>query len=160
MPSFDIVSEINMHELTNALDQANREISQRFDFKGTGAEFTLAKEVITAKAQNEFQLKQMADILLSKLSKRGIDIKALEIEDPQSSLHEATQNFKLKQGIDQTNAKEINKLIKDSGLKVQSSIQGDKVRIVGKKKDDLQAAITLLRQTETKIPLQFNNFRD
>lgn len=160
MPSFDIVSELNMHEVTNAVDQANREISQRFDFKNTGAEYKLEKETIRLKAQNEFQIKQMSDILLNKLSKRGIDIKALEIAAIQASLHEATQEVKLKQGIDQANAKEINKLIKDSGLKVQSSIQGDKVRITGKKKDDLQEVIGFLKKTEVKIPLQFNNFRD
>lgn len=160
MPSFDIVSELNMHEVTNAVDQANREISQRFDFKGIGAEFKLEKDTLTLKAQNEFQLKQMLDILLNKFSKRGIDIKALEIADPQTSLHQATQSVKLKQGIDQDNAKTINKMIKDHGLKVQSSIQGDKIRVTGKKKDDLQETIALLRKAELKIPVQFNNFRD
>lgn len=160
MPSFDVVSEINMHEVTNAVDQANREIIQRFDFKGSGAEFKLEKEAINLKAQTEFQIKQMQDILLNKLSKRGIDVRALEIDEPQSSLHQATQVIKLKQGIDQPNAKEINKLIKDSGLKIQSSIQGDKLRITGKKKDDLQEAIAFLKKVELKLPLQFNNFRD
>lgn len=160
MPSFDIVSEVAMHEVTNAIDQANREISQRFDFKGTNAEFKLTKEEITLTAQNDFQLKQMLDVLLNKLSKRGVDIKSLEIKSPSVSLHQATQTVQVKQGIAQDMAKQITKLIKDSNLKVQASIQGDKIRVTGKKRDDLQEAIGLLRQKELAIPLQYNNFRE
>lgn len=160
MPSFDIVSEVNMHEVTNAVDQANREVSQRFDFKGTNAEFKLNKDTVTITAQNEFQLKQMQEILLNKFSKRNIDIKCLEIGNPQASLHQATQTIKIKQGIDQPTAKQISKIIKDSGIKVQASIQGDKVRVTGKKKDELQETISLLRQQNLSIPLQYNNFRE
>lgn len=160
MPSFDIVSEVDMHEATNAVDQANREVSQRFDFKGTDAEFKLEKDAITIKAQSDFQLKQLLDILLTKLSKRGIDIKCLEIKDPQQSLHQATQTVKIKQGIDQPTAKQVTKLIKDKGLKVQAAIQGEKVRVTGKKRDDLQEVIAVLRQQNLSVPLQYNNFRD
>lgn len=160
MPSFDIVSEIDQHELTNAVDQANREVSQRFDFKGSNAEFKLNKEDIELIAPADFQLKQMYDILIVKLAKRGIDIKSLEVGEPQISLHQATQKLKIKQGIDQNNAKEINKIIKDSGVKVQASIQGDKIRVTGKKRDDLQETMALLKQQELKVPVQFNNFRD
>lgn len=160
MPSFDMVSEVNMHEATNAIDQANREIAQRFDFKGTNAQFELQDEEIKLMSANDFQLKQMLDILLVKLSKRGIDIKSLEIGSIEKSLHQATQTIKIKQGIDQPNAKQLNKIIKDSGLKVQSSIQGDKVRVTGKKKDDLQNIIALVRKQNLEIAVQFNNFRD
>jgi uncharacterized protein YajQ (UPF0234 family) len=160
MPSFDIVSEIDMHEATNAVDQANREISNRFDFKGSQAEFKLDKNVITLKAPNDFQLKQMLEVLSGKLSKRNIDVRCLEKGEPQISLHQAIQTVTLKQGIDQDNAKKISKIIKDAQIKVQASIQGDKVRVTGKKRDDLQEAIAFLRKQELALPLQFNNFRD
>lgn len=160
MPSFDIVSEVNLQEITNAVDQANREVSNRFDFKGSNAEFKLNKDVITLTAPNEFQLKQMLDILTTKTSKRGVDIRHLDIGKPQTSLHQATQEVKVKQGIDQDAAKGLVKTIKDSNLKVQASIQGDKVRVTGKKKDDLQQVIALMRQQDLKIALQFNNFRE
>lgn len=160
MPSFDVVSEVNMHEVTNAVDQANREISQRYDFKDTGAEFKLEKDNINLTAQNDFQLKQMMDILLVKMSKRGIDIKSLEIKPPQTSLHQATQSIKIKQGIEQTAAKQIIKMIKDSALKVQASINGEKIRVTGKKRDDLQEVISFLRKSDTPVPLQYDNFRD
>lgn len=161
MPTFDVVSEVNMQETVNAVDQANREVSTRFDFKGTDAEFSLEKEVITISAQNDFQLKQMLDILTTKLTKRQIDINCLNIAKPEINLSRATQKITIKQGIDQENAKKLSKFVKDSKLKVQASIQGDKLRITGKKRDDLQEAIALLRkQEEVKIPLQFNNFRD
>lgn len=160
MPSFDIISEVNMHEATNAVDQANREISQRFDFKGTGAEYKLEKDTINLTAQNDFQLKQMLDVLLGKMSKRGIDIKSLEIKDPQTSLHQALQSVKIKQGIEQTAAKQIIKTIKDSALKVQASINGEKIRVTGKKRDDLQSVIALLKKGENPVPLQYDNFRD
>ena len=160
MPSFYIVSEVNSQEITNAVDQANREVSNRFDFKGSNAEFKLTTDVITLVAPNEFQLKQMLDILTTKTSKRGVDIRHLDIGKPQTSLHQATQEVKVKQGIDQDAAEGLVKIIKDSSLKVQASIQGDKVRITGKKKDDLQQAIALMRQEDLKIALRLKNFRE
>lgn len=161
MPSFDVVSEVSLHEVSNAVDQANREVTTRFDFKDTGAEYKLDKEIISLKAQNDFQLKQMLDILTTKLTKRQVDIRSLDISSPQTSLNVATQKITIRQGLDQDNAKKLSKLIKESKLKVQASIQGDKVRISGKQRDDLQQAIAWLRkQEEVKLPLQFNNFRD
>jgi len=162
MPSFDIVSKLDLHELTNALDQANRELTSRFDFKGTGAEFERSEEtVVTLKAQAEFQLKQMLDILKQRLASRHIDIRCAEIADPEINLASARQKVTLKQGIDQSTAKDIVKRIKDAKLKVDVQIQGDKLRINGKKRDDLQTAIALLRAAaDIKLPLQYENFRD
>lgn len=163
MPSFDTVSELDNHELTNAIDQANRELSGRFDFKDSGAEFTReAKEpyVVNLKAKAEFQLKQMLDILQLRLSKRGIDVSCLEIKDPEVNLAESRQKVILKQGIDADAARKIVKTLKESGLKVQAQIQGEKVRVTGKKRDDLQLAIAHLRKAEVGVPLQFENFRD
>jgi cyclic-di-GMP-binding protein len=160
MPSFDVVSELDSHEVANAVDQANRELSQRFDFKDTGATFELAEFVITLRAQVDFQLKQMLDILKLRLSKRGIDVSCIEEKEPTKNLASATQEIVLRHGIDQETGKKITRLIKDSKLKTQASIQGDKVRIVGKKRDDLQEAIALLRKSKLEVPLQFNNFRD
>jgi cyclic-di-GMP-binding protein len=163
MPSFDTVSEIDEHELTNAVDQANREVSQRFDFKDSGAEFTREDKepfVINLKAKVEYQLKQMLDILQLRLSKRGIDVSCLEAKDVETNLNEARQKVILKQGIDADSARKIVKLLKESGLKVQAQIQGEKVRVNGKKRDDLQEAIAHLRRAEVGVPLQFENFRD
>ena len=160
MPSFDVVSELNAHEVTNAVDQANRELQQRFDFKDTGATFTLEEFVVTMRAEVEFQLKQMLEILKIRLSKRGIDISCLEVKDPLTNLAEARQQVILKQGIDQDIGRKITKLIKESGLKVQAAIQGQKVRITGKKRDHLQEAIALIRSAKLEMPLQFVNFRD
>lgn len=161
MPSFDVVSKIDLQELTNAVDQANRELGNRFDFKGTGAEFERTEEsVVTLKAQAEFQLKQMLDILKQRLTSRRIDIRCAEIADPEINLATARQTVTLKQGIDQPLAKDIIKRIKDAKLKVDTQIQGDKLRVSGKKKDDLQTAIALLRGVDVKMPLQFENFRD
>jgi cyclic-di-GMP-binding protein len=163
MPSFDAVSELDAHELTNAIDQANREVSQRFDFKNTGAEFTREMKepyVVLMKAKSEFQLEQMLDILQLRLSKRGIDVSCLDIKDPEENLTEARQKVILKQGIDADTARKLVKLLKESGLKVQAQIQGEKVRVIGKKRDDLQAAIAHLRKSEVGVPLQFENFRD
>jgi uncharacterized protein YajQ (UPF0234 family) len=160
MPSFDVVSELNAHELTNAVDQANRELSQRFDFKDTGAVYELVEHTVTMKAQVDFQLKQMLDILKLRLSKRGIDLAYLEVNDPQITLATAQQEVEFKQGIDQETGKKISRLIKDSKLKVTAALQGDKVRITGKSRDDLQQAIQLLRTSKLETPLQFNNFRD
>ncbi len=161
MPSFDVVSELDLHELTNAIDQANRELTTRFDFKGTGAVFEREEEsTVVLKAQAEFQLKQMLDILKQRLAARHIDIGCAEIADPEINLATARQKITLKQGIDQALGKDIVKRLKDSGLKVQVQIQGDKLRITGKKRDDLQTAIAFLRGTDITMPLQFENFRD
>jgi hypothetical protein len=160
MPSFDVVSEVNLHEAANAVDQANREVGTRFDFKGTGAKYEQKETAITLVAQNDFQLKQMLDVLQTKLTKRGIDIACLKIDDPQIAGKEAKQLVTLRQGIDQPLAKKIVQLIKDSKMKVQAAIQGEQVRVTGKKKDDLQDAIALLRKNKLELPLQFTNFRD
>ena len=160
MPSFDVVSELNAHELTNAVDQANRELSQRFDFKDTGAVYELEEHTVTMKAQVDFQLKQMLDILKLRLSKRGIDLAYLDVEDPQITLATAQQAVVFKQGIDQEAGRKISRLIKDSKLKVTAALQGDKVRVTGKSRDDLQQVIQLLRGSKLETPLQFNNFRD
>jgi len=160
MPSFDAVSELNQHEVANAVDQANRELSQRFDFKDTGARFELKELVVTLYAQVDFQLKQMLEIVKLRLSKRGIDLKCLEVKEPQTTLSAAQQEVLLRHGIDAETAKLLTRLIKDSKLKVQASLQGDKVRVSGKQRDDLQAAIALLRGAKIDRPLQFNNFRD
>jgi uncharacterized protein YajQ (UPF0234 family) len=160
MPSFDVVSELNSHEVANAVDQANREISQRFDFKDTGARFELQEFVVTLHAEVEFQLKQMLDILKLKLGKRGIDVICVDPKDPVTNLAAATQEVVLKHGLDQETGKKVQKLIKEAKLKVQAGIQGDKVRVTGKSRDDLQEAIALLRKSKFEVPLQFNNFRD
>jgi uncharacterized protein YajQ (UPF0234 family) len=160
MPSFDIVSEFDLHEATNALDQANREVSTRFDFKGTDAKFEQNENIITLHAEAPFQLQQMLDILQNKLTKRGVDISCMEIDDPQSNGKTATQVVTLKQGLDSPLAKDIVKLVKAKKLKVQSAIQGEKVRITGKKRDNLQQVIAMLKDEELSMPLQFDNFRD
>jgi uncharacterized protein YajQ (UPF0234 family) len=160
MPSFDIVSEFDLHEAANAVDQANREVSTRFDFKGTGAKFEQNENIITLNAEASFQLQQMLDILQNKLTKRGVDIDCMEIGEPQSHGKTATQIITLQQGLDAPLAKEIVKLVKAKKLKVQSSIQGDKVRITGKKRDDLQQVIAMLKEEKLSMPLQFDNFRD
>lgn len=160
MPSFDIVSEIDTHELNNAIDQANREVGTRFDFKDSGATYEFAKDKITMHAENEFQIKQMADILTAKVSKRNIDTKSLEFGKLEKALHEARQTVTVKQGIDQEFAKKITKLIKNSALKVQAAIQGEQIRVTGKKRDDLQDVIALLREEKLELPLQYVNFRD
>ena len=160
MPSFDVVSELSAHEVANAVDQANREIQQRFDFKDTGAVFELKEFTVTMRAEVEFQLKQMLEILKTRLAKRGIDVSCVDPKDPTKTLSSATQEVLLKHGIDQENGKKLQKIIKESKLKTQASIQGDKVRVTGKKRDDLQETIALLRKSKQDRPLQFNNFRD
>jgi hypothetical protein len=160
MPSFDVVSELNMHEVVNAVDQANRELEQRYDFKGTGATFELVESTVTLKAQVDFQLKQMLEILRLRVTKRGIDIGCMEIKEPEIALNAARQTVILRQGIDSDLARKIVKLVKDSKLKVQAAIQGDKVRITGKQRDDLQTAIAQLRKEKLGLPLQYVNFRD
>jgi cyclic-di-GMP-binding protein len=160
MPSFDTVSELNAHEVANAVDQANRELAQRFDFKDTGARFELTEFTVTLQAEVDFQLKQMLEILKLRLSKRGVDLACLELKEPQKTLSAASQEVLLRQGIDQETGKKIMRLVKDSKLKVQASLQGEKVRIAGKQRDELQAAMALLRGAKLEVPLQFNNFRD
>jgi hypothetical protein len=160
MPSFDAVSELNIHEVTNAIDQANRELTQRFDFKDTGARFEPKEFTVTLHAQVDFQLRQMLEILKLRLSKRGIDLACLEIKEPNTTLSSAQQEVVLRHGIDADTGRKMARLVKDSKLKVQASIQGDKVRISGKQRDELQAAIALLRGAKLDVPLQFTNFRD
>jgi uncharacterized protein YajQ (UPF0234 family) len=160
MPSFDVVSELDAHEVTNAVDQANRELSQRFDFKDSGAVFELNDLTVSVKAEVEFQLKQMLEILKLRLAKRGVDIRCLEIKDPVVNLAAAVQEVVLRQGVDADTARLIVRLIKDSKIKVQASVQGEKIRIAGKQRDDLQSAMALLRKAKVEMPLQFNNFRD
>jgi uncharacterized protein YajQ (UPF0234 family) len=162
MPSFDAVSELDTHELTNAVDQANRELTQRFDFKDTGAIFELSEKdtTVSMKAPSEFQLRQMLDILTQRLSKRGIDVRCMEKKDPVTNLAQARQDIVLRHGIDAESGKKLQKLVKESSLKVQASIQGDKLRVTGKSRDDLQAAMALLRKADLDRPVQFNNFRD
>ncbi|MBF7052181.1 YajQ family cyclic di-GMP-binding protein [Halomonas sp. KAO] len=161
MPSFDIVSEFDKHEASNAVDQANREIQTRFDFKGVDASFSLEGDSVSLEAEVDFQLKQMLDVLRNKLIARGIDARCLDVEEPVLSGVRARQEAQLKQGLDQKEAKDIVKRIKDSKLKVQAQIQGEKVRVTGKKRDDLQAVMALLRGEQgPDLPLQFDNFRD
>jgi hypothetical protein len=160
MPSFDVVSEVDKHELTNAVDQANRELGTRFDFKGSDAKFTLDEFVITQTAPSEFQLQQMLDILRGRLASRKIDIRALDAAEPEVNLGGARQKITVKQGIEQPMAKKLVAELKAAKLKVEAQINGDKLRVSGKKRDDLQAAMALLRKSEVELPLQFDNFRD
>jgi uncharacterized protein YajQ (UPF0234 family) len=160
MPSFDVVSEVDLHELSNAIDQANREVSTRFDFKGSGANFELNEQLITLNAQVDFQLQQMLDILYNKLAKRKIDTACLEVGEATIMAKTATQPVSVQQGIETPLAKQMVKKIKESKLKVQTAIQGDQLRVTGKKRDDLQAVMALLREAELGLPLQFKNFRD
>lgn len=160
MPSFDIVSELDAHEVANAVDQANREVGTRFDFKGTNARFELKEFVVTLSAPTDFQLKQMMDILKLKLTKRGIDIVCMKVDEPVVTGQTAKQVATLRQGIDTELGKKIQRLIKDSKLKVQAAIQDQQVRVSGKSRDDLQQAIALVRGGKLELPLQFTNFRD
>ena len=161
MPSFDVVSEVNQVELRNAVDQANKEIGTRFDFKGSDARVEQGEKLLTLFADDDFKLEQVYDILAAKLGKRGVDVRCLDrgrIE--KISGNKVKQEIKVKVGIDSDTAKKIVKLLKDSKLKVQASIQGDAVRVSGAKKDVLQEAIALVRKSITDIPVQFGNFRD
>lgn len=160
MPSFDVVSEVNQHELSNGVDQANREVTTRFDFKGTGSNFELADNLITMHTESEFQLTQMYDILCNKLVKRSIDIACLEKAEAVIQARTATQAIKVNEGIETPVAKNMIKLIKQSKVKVQTAIQGEQLRVTGKKRDDLQAVIALLKDANLAIPLQYKNFRD
>ena len=160
MPSFDVVSDFDDHEASNSVDQANREVTTRFDFKGTGSKYELEDQVISLTTQSEFQLRQMVEILNLKLAKRGIDLGCVESQAPEFSGKEARQKIILRRGIDPDRARKLVKTIKASKLKVQAAIQGDKLRITGKKRDDLQAVISLLKDTDAGLPLQYENFRD
>ena len=160
MPSFDVVSEVDQHELSNGINQAIREVTTRFDFKGTGSNFELKDNVITMNTESDFQLTQMYDILCNKLVKRGIDIACLEKGEPVIQARTATQTVKVNEGIDTLTAKNMVKLIKQGKTKVQAAIQGEQLRVTGKKRDDLQAVIALLKKAEVDLPLQFKNFRD
>ncbi len=160
MPSFDVVSELDRHEVENAIDQMRREIDTRFDFRGVEAKVLLEKNEITLDAKADFQLKQMLDILRLKIAKRGIDLVCLDIKDPEVTIATAKQKILLKEGIDAETAKKIQRVVKDSKIKVQAAIQGDKLRVTGKNRDDLQETIALLKQQKLEAALQFNNFRD
>lgn len=160
MPSFDVVSEVDKHELANAVDQASRELATRFDFKGTDARYELEGYVVTQSAPSVFQLNQMLDILRGRLSARSIDVRCLDVAEPLENVSGARRRVTIKQGIEQAVSKKLIAAIKGAKLKVEAQINGDKLRVTGKKRDDLQAAIALLRKTEVDLPLQFNNFRD
>jgi uncharacterized protein YajQ (UPF0234 family) len=160
MPSFDVVSEIDHHELKNALDHANREIGTRYDFKGSNAKIEQAGNELTLVAESKFQLQQMSPILLEKMSKRNIDVDCLEFGNVTEMNKSARQQISVKEGLDKDLARKMVKQIKDSKLKVQAAIQGDQLRVTGKKRDELQQVMQLLRDAKPGIPLQFNNFRD
>jgi cyclic-di-GMP-binding protein len=161
MPSFDVVSQVDKHELINAVDQANRELTTRFDFRNVEASFELDGEsLITQRAPSDFQLKQMLEILRARLIARGIDIRCMDVAEPDINLAGARQKITIRQGIEQPQAKKVIAAIKAAKLKVETQINGDKLRVTGKKRDDLQGAIALLRKGEFEVPLQFENFRD
>jgi len=160
MPSLDVVSEVDQHELSNALDQANREIGTRYDFKGSNARIERAGNQLTLEAESEFQLKQMIPVLMEKMSKRGIDVDCLEFGDVVEMNRRARQPVTVREGLDSETARKMVKLIKESKLKVQAAIQGEQLRVSGKKRDDLQQVMQILRGAGLGIPLQFNNFRD
>jgi len=160
MPSFDVVSEVDQHELSNALDQANREIGTRYDFKGSNARIERAGNQLTLEAESEFQLKQMIPVLMEKMSKRGIDVDCLEFGDVVEMNRRARQPVTVREGLDSETARKMVRLIKESKLKVQAAIQGEQLRVSGKKRDDLQQVMQIIRSAGLGIPLQFNNFRD
>jgi uncharacterized protein YajQ (UPF0234 family) len=162
MPSFDVVSEIDAHELANAVDQMNREISTRYDFKGSDAkvEHKEKEKQLNIEAASEFQVQQIEDIVYSKLAKRNIDTRCLEKGKIEERGKRAYQAITIKQGIDKELGKKLVKLVKDSKLKVQATIQGEQLRVTGKSRDDLQATIAMLKKSDVELPLQFNNFRD
>jgi len=160
MPSFDIVSEIDLEEVRNATDNASRELTTRFDFRGVEASFEWKSPAVSLKADGDFRVKQMVDILRNQLVKRKVDPQSMNISDPEFSGKFCTQTVTFAEGIEQDVAKKLVKLIKDSKIKVQAAIQGDQVRITGKKRDDLQAVMQVAREAELGTPFQFNNFRD
>ncbi len=160
MPSFDVVSEVDKHELTNAIDQTNREVTNRFDFKGTNARVERNDNVLTIIAVAEFQIKQIVDILQVKMTKRGIDIDCLDFQEVTESNNETRQNVNVREGIEKDIARKMIKLIKDSKIKVQAQIQQNQLRVSGKKRDDLQNVIAELKAAKLGLPLQYVNFRD
>ena len=160
MPSFDIVSELDKHELTNAIENTQRKIDNRFDFKGTPAKVAQEGEAIVLYAENEFQLQQVQSILNESFAKRGLDVRSLKSDGPTHDHAHVKETFKTIQGIDQDAGKKLVKHIKNSKIKVQTSIQGEKLRVTGKKRDELQATIQMLKELDFDQPLQFNNFRD
>jgi len=161
MPSFDVVSEVDWHEVDNAVDQANREIANRYDFKGSDARVERQEALLTVYADNEFQVRQAAEILQTRLAKRDVDLAALDVGEPEATGGgKARQRITVRSGIDQALGRRIVKLMKGAKLKVQASIQGDQVRVSGKKRDDLQAAIAMLKDSDIELPIQFTNFRD
>ena len=160
MPSFDVVSEINIHELANAIDQANKEVTTRYDFKGTDSKYEFANDIITVSSESDFQIKQMFDVLQTKFVKRGIDLKFLEQGKIIESGKGARQEIKVKQGIETDVAKKMVKMVKDKKMKVQAAIQGEKLRITGKKRDDLQQVIAMFKEANLGVPLQYENYRD
>jgi uncharacterized protein YajQ (UPF0234 family) len=160
MPSFDVVSEVDQHELSNALDQANREIGTRYDFKGSNARIEQTGNQLSLEAESDFQLKQMIPILKEKMSKRGIDVDCLEFGDVVEMNRRARQPVIVREGLDSETARKMVRMIKESKLKVQAAIQGEQLRVSGKKRDDLQQVMAQLRAAGLGIPLQFNNFRD
>lgn len=160
MPSFDAVSEVDHHELANAIDQVNREIGTRYDFKGSNAKVELSANQLTLEAESSFQIKQITPVLNEKMSKRGIDLACLEYAEVVEMNKRARQLVQIKEGLDKEIAKKAVKAIKESKLKVQAAIQGEQVRVTGKKRDDLQHAMQVLKDSNLGIPLQFNNFRD
>ena len=161
MPSFDIVCEANMVEVKNALDQANKEIGNRFDFKGTDARVEQKERELTAFADSDFQLEQVRDVLANKMSKRSVDVRFLDIGDVEKiGGDKVKQIIKVRNGIEQEQSKKIVRLIKDAKIKVTASIQGEAVRVSGAKRDDLQSVIALVKKDVTEVPLAFQNFRD
>ena len=160
MPSFDVVSKVDDHELTNAVDQARRELEKRYDLKGTGARFELDGYVVSQFAPSEYQLNQLLEMLRLRLAARGIDPRCLELGDVETNLAGSRRKITVKQGIDQPASKKLVTALKDAKLKIEAQINGDKLRVSGKKRDDLQAAMALLRKSEVELPLQFENFRD
>jgi uncharacterized protein YajQ (UPF0234 family) len=160
LPSFDVVSKVDLHEMQNAVDQTAREIASRFDFKGSDAKIERSDTVLTIGADNDFQIKQILDILYNKMSKRQIDLACLDAGEPSKSGKTATLKINIKQGVDKDTGKKIVKLVKESKLKTQASIQGEQVRVTGKKRDDLQQLIQLIKQQDLGLPLQYINFRD
>ena len=160
MPSFDVVSQVDLNEVSNAVNQATRELDNRFDFKGTNAKFELTDSSVTLRAPNEFQINQMYDILTARFASRKINVGCLEREATQQNVSDAWQIVQVKQGIDTDLARQLVKLIKQAKMKVQVAIQGDQLRVSGNKKDSLQKAIELIKEQDVRLPLQFINFRD
>ena len=160
MPTFDVVSEVDEHELSNAVDQTAREVGNRFDFKGTSAKVELVDKRVVLTADSDFQVQQIHPILYQKLVARGIDIASLKPGEVEKSGKGVRQGFELRQGIDKETAKKAVAKVKESKLKVQAQVQGDQLRVQGKKRDDLQAAMKVLKEADLGLPLQFKNFRD